>query len=162
MKKMLASLLVVGGVNAAVAADLVSTKLMSLELARDIAQKAVDACRAKGYQVAAVVTDRSGESQVVLRDIYANKFNVDIATRKAGTSILSGAGSGEIRKSRSDIRAELNHVDGVIILDGGLPIRAGGALIGALGVSGAPTGAADEACAQKALEAVADRLEFTE
>jgi uncharacterized protein GlcG (DUF336 family) len=148
--------------NAAVAADLVSTKLMSLELARDVAQKTVDACRAKGYQVAVVVADRSGESQVVLRDIYANKFNVEIATRKAGTSILSGASSAEIRKSRGDIRPELNHVDGIIIMDGGLPIRAGGALIGAVGVSGAPSGAEDEACAQKALNAVADRLEFTD
>jgi len=80
------------------AADLVPTKLMSMELARDIAQKTVEACRAQGYQVAAVVVDRGGEPQVVFRDVYANRFNVEIATRKANTSILSGANSSEIRK----------------------------------------------------------------
>ena len=144
------------------AADLLPTKLMTLELARDIAQKAVEVCRAQGYQVSAVVVDRGGEPQVVLRDVYANRFNVEIATRKAGTAILSGASSSELRKTRGDIRPELNHIDGIIIMGGGLPIRASGQLVGAIGVSGAPTGVLDEACAQKGLDAVNERLEFAE
>lgn len=142
------------------AADLVPTKLMTLELARDIAQKTVEACRAQGYQVAAVVVDRGGEPQVVFRDVYANRFNVEIATRKANTSILSGANSSELRKTRGDIRPELNHIDGIIIMDGGVVIRAGGQMVGAVGVSGAPTGVLDEACAQKGLDSVHERLEF--
>lgn len=162
MKKILLTLVLAAGAFAAQAGDLVPAKLMKLELARDIAQKTIDTCRAQGFQVAVVVADRSGEAQVVMRDVFANKFNVDIAARKAGTSIVSGGTSSELRKSRSDIRQELNHIDGLIIMDGGLPIRAGGALVGAVGVSGAPSGAADEACAQKALDAVADRLEFTD
>lgn len=144
------------------AADLVPTKLMSMELARDIAQKTVEACRAQGYQVAAVVVDRGGEPQVVFRDVYANRFNVEIATRKANTSILSGANSSELRKTRGDIRSELNHIDGIIIMDGGVVIRAGGQLVGAVGVSGAPDGLKDEACAQKGLDFVHERLEFAD
>ena len=144
------------------AADLLPTKLMSMELARDIAQKAVEACRTQGYQVSAVVVDRGGEPQVVMRDVFATRFNVEIATRKANTSILSGAPSSELRESRSDIRPELNHISGIIIMDGGLPIRAGGQLIGAVGVSGAPTGKIDADCSQKGIDAVNERLEFAE
>ncbi len=148
--------------NVDAASDLVPTKLMTMELARDIAQKSVEACRAKGYQIAAVVVDRSGNPQVILRDVFATRFNVEIATRKANTSILSGGPSSEMRKFREDIRPELNTVDGIIIMNGGLPIRAGGALVGAIGVSGAPDGELDAACAQKGLDAVTERLEFAE
>lgn len=155
-------LLVALGLTPVHAADLMSTKLMALELARDVAQKTVEACRAQGYQVAAVVVDRGGEPQVVFRDVFANRFNVEIATRKANTSVLSGAESSELRKTRGDIRPELNHINGIIIMDGGLPIRAGGQLIGAVGVSGAPTGKLDEACAQKGLDFVHERLEFAD
>jgi uncharacterized protein GlcG (DUF336 family) len=151
-----------GAGGAAAAPDLVPTKLISMELARDIAQKAVEACRAKGYQVAAVVVDRSGFPQVVLRDVYATRFNVEISTRKANAAILAGGASSELLAGRGDIRPELNHVDGLLVMGGGLPIRAGGALLGAIGVSGAPDGDLDEACSQKALDAVADRLEFSE
>ncbi len=52
--------------------DLIQVKRMSMELARDIAQGAVDACREEGYQVSAVVVDRSGIEQVVLRDVNAS------------------------------------------------------------------------------------------
>jgi uncharacterized protein GlcG (DUF336 family) len=49
-----------------------------------------------------------------------------------------------------------------MVLDGGLPIRAAGTLVGAVGVSGAPGGDKDEACAKKALDSVFDRLEFAD
>ncbi len=74
--------------------------------------------------------------------------------------VMSGIASGEFKAARSDIRQELNHIDGLIVMQGGLPIRAGGSLIGAVGVSGAPGGDKDEACAAVAIKAIADRLEF--
>ena len=58
----------------AIAGDVVSVKLMTLELARDIAQGAIDACRKDGYQVSVVVVDRSGRTQVLMRDIFANQY----------------------------------------------------------------------------------------
>ena len=39
-------------------------------------------------------------------------------------------------------------------------IEAGGSLLGAIGVSGAPGGAADEVCAKAGIAAIADSLEF--
>ncbi|MCW8852985.1 MAG: heme-binding protein, partial [Gammaproteobacteria bacterium] len=63
---------------------------------------------------------------------------------------------------REDIRPELNHMKGIIIMQGALPIEIAGSRIGAIGVSGAPGGDLDERCAQQALDALVERLEFAE
>jgi uncharacterized protein GlcG (DUF336 family) len=97
-----------------------------------------------------------------MRDVHASRFTVQIARDKANAVILSGVASGDFRDNRRDIQQEMNHVDGILVLQGGLPIRAGGALLGAIGVSGAPGGERDEACAQIAVDAVQERLEFAE
>lgn len=144
------------------AADVLNVKLMTLDLARDIANHTLDACRKQGYNVSVVVVDRDGAPQVVLRDNYVARFATEIAQRKAGAVILSGVSSGELRKNRADMRAELNELPGVFLLQGGLPIRAGGSLIGAVGVSGAPGGDKDETCAAAGLKAVQERLDFAE
>jgi uncharacterized protein GlcG (DUF336 family) len=151
-----------GWIPAAGADDLVSTKLMALELASDIASRAVKFCRDKGYQVSAVVVDRSGIEQVVMRDVYASRFTIQIARDKANAVILSRTKSGDLRRNRADIRPELNHVDGLLVMEGGVPILAGGSLIGAVGVSGAPGGDKDEACAMAAIRSVQDRLDFAD
>ncbi|MHB8534154.1 MAG: GlcG/HbpS family heme-binding protein [Sulfuricaulis sp.] len=144
------------------AADVMNVKLMTLELARDIADHALAFCRKQGYQVSVVVVDRSAVAQVVLRDVYVSGFATQIAERKANAVILSGVSSGEFSQNRADIRAELNQIPGVLLLPGGLPIRAGGSLIGAVGVSGAPGGEKDETCAAAGIKAVQDRLDFAE
>jgi uncharacterized protein GlcG (DUF336 family) len=140
--------------------DLLPVRQISLELARDIAMTAVEACRKDGYNVSAVVLDRAGNVQVALRDTLATRHTLEIAERKAGMSVMSGSDSGEFRAARDDIRVELNHIDGLIVMDGALPIRAAGSLIGAVGVSGAPGGDKDAACAAAALKSVEERLEF--
>lgn len=144
---------------AAAQPDVLPVKQISLELARDIAMGAVEACRGQGYNVSAVVLDRAGNVQAALRDTLAARHTLEIAERKAGMSIMSGIDSGEFRAARGDIRPELNHIDGLIVMEGGLPIRAAGSLIGAVGVSGAPGGDKDAACAA-ALQKVEERLEF--
>jgi len=144
------------------AADIVTNRGISLELAEEIARAAVVACRDQGWQVSAVVVDRAGVPQALLRDQNASRFTIQIATEKANAVILSGVASSDFRRNRDDIRQEMNHVDGILVLEGGLPIRAAGALLGAVGVSGAPGGERDEACARKALESVQERLEFAD
>jgi uncharacterized protein GlcG (DUF336 family) len=140
--------------------DVMSVKQITLELARDIAMASVDACRQEGYNISAVVLDRAGNVQVAMRDTLAARHTLEIAERKAGMTIMSGIDSGEFRAARGDIRPELNHIDGLIVMEGGLPIRAAGSLIGAVGVSGAPGGDKDAACASAALKKVEERLEF--
>jgi uncharacterized protein GlcG (DUF336 family) len=144
------------------ATDVVTTKLMTLELAHDIARGAIDACRKGGYQVSVVVTDRSGEPLVVMRDVYSNKFFTQLAHGKANAVVLSSTSSGELRNNRSDIVNELNHLEGVLVLAGGLPIETAGSIIGAVGVSGAPAADKDEACAQHGIDAVQERLDFAD
>lgn len=148
--------------NAVQADDVVASRLMSLELASDIAKAAVTACRELGYQVSAVVVDRSAVEQVVLRDVHASRFNTELARKKANAVILSAASGTEFLQNRPEIIATMNQLDDVLVLQGGLPIRAAGSMIGAIGVSGALGGDKDEICAAKALESVADRLAFIE
>jgi uncharacterized protein GlcG (DUF336 family) len=156
------SLAVLAATLPARADDLVEVRRMTMELADEVARGAVLACREQGWQVAAVVVDRTGVPQAVLRDVHASRFTIQIAQDKANAAILSGVPSAEFRRNREDIRQEMNHVRGILVLEGGLPIRAAGALVGAVGVSGAPGGDKDEACAATALEAVQERLDFAD
>lgn len=147
---------------AAMAEDVVGVKLMTLEVASDIATAAVEACRKDGYQVSVVVVDRAARTQVVMRDVFANQYFTQLAQGKANAVILSGTGSGELRVNRADIADELNLLEGILVLDGGLPIRVAGSIIGAVGVSGAPGGDLDAACAQRGIDAVQERLDFAD
>lgn len=144
------------------AVDVLTVRTISLDLATDIALGAISECRKLGYQVSAVVVDRHGTIQVAMRDDLASRFTLQIAEEKANAVILSGVNSAELRKNRADIQQELNHIEGLIVLAGGVKITAGGHNIGALGVSGAPGGDIDEACALKALKTVKERLEFAD
>lgn len=154
-------LLVTASVVAAPPPDVLPVKQISLELARDIAMGAIDACRRDGYNVSAVVLDRAGNVQVALRDTLAARHTLEISERKAGMAIMAGTPTGDFRAARGDIRPELNHIGGLIVMDGALPIRAAGSLIGAVGVSGAPGGEKDAACAAAALQKLEERLEFS-
>ena len=161
-KMMMAAGLLAAAAPALAADDVISTRLMTAELAADIAKAAMLDCRAKGYQVSAVVVDRAANTQVVMRDTLAARFTIQIAEEKANAVVMSGVSTKDFVDNRSDIRAEMNHVNGIIMLEGGLPITAAGSNLGAVGVSGAPGGDIDAACAQAGLDAVADRLAFIE
>lgn len=142
------------------AADVVSSKNIGMELSRDIANEAVMACRKDGYNVSAVVVDRHGLTRAMLRDDLASRFTLEIAQRKANMTVMAWMDSGPFRDARGDIQQELNHIDGLIVMDGGVKITASGFNLGAVGVSGAPGGEKDAACARAALEKLAERIEF--
>ena len=142
------------------AADVVSDKSIGMDLARDVANETIIACRKDGYHVSAVVVDRHGLVRAALRDDLAARFTLEIAERKANMTIIAWTDSGQFKKARPDIRQELNHIDGLIVMDGGIKIVSGGYNIGAVGVSGAPGGEKDAACANKALEKLNQRIEF--
>jgi uncharacterized protein GlcG (DUF336 family) len=144
----------------ALAADVVSDKSIGMELARDVANETILACREDGYHVSAVVVDRHGLIRAALRDDAAARFTLEIAERKANMTVMAWTDSGQFKSARSDIRQELNHIDGLIVMDGGIKIISGGYNLGAVGVSGAPGGEKDAACARKALEKLNERIEF--
>ena len=142
------------------AADVVNERNIGMELARDIANETIIACRGDGYNVSAIVVDRHGLVRSALRDDLAARFTLEIAERKANMTVMAWTTSGQFRQSREDIRQELNHIDGLIVMEGGVPIVSGGFNLGAVGVSGAPGGDKDAACAQKALSKLTERIEF--
>ena len=142
------------------AKDVVTDKSIGMELARDIVNAAVQVCRKAGYSVSAVVVDRHGLMRAALRDDSAARFTLEIAERKANMTVMAWTDSGEFRKARKDIQQELNHINGLIVMEGGIKITASGYNIGAVGVSGAPGGDKDAMCAKKAIEQLNERIEF--
>jgi len=142
------------------AADVVSEKSIGMDLARDIANETILACREDGYHVSAVVVDRHGLLRAALRDDLAARFTLEIAERKANMTVMAWTDSGQFKEARADIRQELNHIDGLIVMDGGIKIVSSGYNLGAVGVSGAPGGDKDASCARKALKKLNERIEF--
>ena len=142
------------------AGDVIVDKSIGMELSRDIANETILACRKDGYHISAVVVDRFGLVRASLRDDRASRFTLEIAERKANMTVMAWTDSGTFKKARADIQQELNHIEGLIVMEGGIKIIAGGYNIGAVGVSGAPGGDKDAACAKKALDKLAERIEF--
>lgn len=164
-RKLLAGMLAVSLSGAASAADepaLVTFQALSLETAQALADATLAACRKAGFQIAVAVVDRSGIPQVVLRDRFAGAHTPDTATRKAwtaasfNTDTLALADTTQAGKTQSGVR-QVTHA---LMIGGGVPIEVAGSLVGAVGVSGAPGGEQDDACARSGLAAIEERLLF--
>jgi len=152
------------GPNPARAEDdpLVTFRVLSPESALVAAQAALDYCRAEGYQVSVVVVDRFGIEQVLLRDRFAGPHTPSTARRKAWTAVsfrtdtLSLSELAETDKTFSGLR----HVDGALLLGGGVPISAAGSIVGGIGISGAPSGQVDDTCARAGAEEIETEIAF--
>jgi len=139
-----------------------AVKLMTPGTALKAAQAALGQCRKDGYQVAVAVVDRSGVTQVVLRDRYAGPHTVDMAIDKAWTAVSFRTPTGELAKATQPGSAQsgIRNRPRVAAVAGGLVIESGGALVGGIGVSGAPGGDRDDVCAKAGIAAIRDSLEF--
>jgi uncharacterized protein GlcG (DUF336 family) len=137
-------------------------KSLSPEVALEAAQAALKQCRDNGFQVAVSVVDRFGQPQVLLRDRFAGLPAADTATAKAYTALSFRAATSELAKSirSGQMDAGLARLPHIAMLAGGLTIETGGTLLGGIGVSGAPGGDKDEACARAGLDAIRDKLDF--
>lgn len=141
----------------------VGYEALTPEVALDLAQATLEACRERGFQIAVAVVDRSGLVQVVLKDRYAGIHTVDTATRKAWTAASFKTNTldlSEVASEGGEMWA-LRLVSNALPLGGGIYIENGeGALLGAVGVSGAPGGEMDHECANVGLESIEDLLLF--
>jgi len=139
-----------------------TVKIMTPEAALKAAQAALKKCRDDGFQVTVAVVDRSGVTQVVLRDRFAGPHTVDMAVDKAWTAATFRTPTGEIEKATRPgmPQSGVRNRPRVAAVAGGLPIEAGGALVGGIGVSGAPRGELDDVCATVGIAAIRDSLEF--
>lgn len=139
-----------------------STRSLTPETALAAARAALEHCRKAGYQVGVVVVDRAGLPQVFLRDRYAGAHTVQVAVDKAWTAAsfriptTTLAVETQAGKAMSGLRGQPR----VVAAGGGLVIESAGSVVGAIAVSGAPGGDADDACAKAGIAAIADALEF--
>ena len=142
------------------AQGILNEKNISLSLAQEAATAAVDQCRKDGYRVSVTVVDRSGQTKVVLSDDGASPHTLNTSRRKAYTALTFRASTTEMAKriASNPAAANLKDIQDVIILGGGLTLRAGDEVIGAIGVGGAPGGDKDEVCGQAGIDKIAGRL----
>jgi uncharacterized protein GlcG (DUF336 family) len=139
-----------------------NVKSMTVETALAAARGALEHCRSQGYQVGVAVVDRAGLVQALLRDRHAGAHTLDAASDKAWTAAsfriatTSLAVETQAGKPMSGLRA----LPRVLAAGGGLPIESAGMLVGGIGVSGAPGGEADDACAKAGIAKIADALEL--
>ena len=151
-----------GSVQTRAQESLVTYKSLTPEIALDLARAALADCQHRGYQVAVAIVERFGVIQVVLRDRYAGPHTPPTASGKAWTAAT-------FRNSTSNLftisqpgmmQAGIRTLPGAVIIGGGLVVESGGSQVGAIGVSGAPGGDADEACAKAGIEAIQGKLDF--
>lgn len=155
MKKvMMAAALVAGSISLTAQADALNQKNLSLAQANALATSAIQACVAKNYQVTVTVVDRAGVVKAVQRTDNAGPHTVKASEMKAYTALSAKNASGKVMDAaQSNAGAQnMRDIPGFLLLAGGLPVKEGDEVIGAIGIGGAPGGHLDEACAQAAID----------
>jgi len=140
-------------------AQLVSNKDLSLAMAVSMAHTAIQTCTAQGYRVSAHVVGRNGEVIVAMRGDNTGPHTLENSMKKAYTARAQRRSSGEFAQSVKDnFTAGALHLSNIVPAQGALPIKVGEDTIGAIGISGAPGGDKDEACAKAGIDKVAADL----
>ena len=140
-------------------AQLANHKDLSLATALAIATTASDTCKGQNYRVSVSVVGRNGEPLVQLRGDDTSPHTLEFSFRKAYTARTFRIASGEIaNRFKQDPAYFAVHVPNTVPSQGALPIKIGEETIGAVGVSGAPGGEKDEACAKAGIDKIADQL----
>ncbi|MBI3373752.1 MAG: heme-binding protein [Betaproteobacteria bacterium] len=137
-------------------------RFLTPETALKAAQAALRKCRDNSYQVAVAVVDRMGITQVVLRDRFAGPHTPDMAISKAWTALSFRTNTSEFADATQAGRPQsgVRHRPGIAAVGGGLLVQGGGNLLGGIGVSGAPGGKEDDACAAAGIAAIEESLAF--
>jgi uncharacterized protein GlcG (DUF336 family) len=157
----LAATLLAGG-QAAAEEKFVTFRVMTVELALELARAALRHCRAQGWQAAVAVVDRFGVVQVVLRDRFAGPHSPNTAISKAWTAVSFRGNTTQLEENSQAGKpaSGIRHAPGVIMVGGGALVESRGSMVGGVGVSGAPSGLSDDACARAGIAAIEDKLAF--
>ena len=141
---------------------LASSLSLTTAAALQAAQAALARCDKDGFPVSVAVVDRGGHTLAVLRNGLAGAHTVQTATSKAATALSFRTDTTELAALTQPGRpaSGVRSLPGVVIVGGGMMIRAKGSLVGAIGVSGAPGGDADDVCAKAGITAISDALEL--
>ena len=140
-------------------AQLITHRDLSLSLALSMAQGALEACKARGFNVSVVVVDRGGDTLVALKGDEAGPHTMENARRKAYTARsfrMTTQAFIDDMKTRP-ARREQTTLPGVIAINGGVPIKVGNDVLGGIGLSGSP--GVDEECVNAGIEKVKSQLQ---
>jgi len=140
----------------------VTFQVMKPEVAFEMAQAAMQNCRDQGYQVGVTVVDRFGIPQVFLRDRFAGLHVYETSRRKAWTAVSFRESTTALNDATQPgtISQGIRQLSEALPLGGGLVVEGAATIVGAIGVSGAPSPEADDVCAQAGIDAVADQIAF--
>lgn len=155
-----ASVIIVGAVfgSSLCAAEPLQTHRIPAALAAEAVAEAVAACAHDGYQETAVLIDADGATIALLRGDGAGIHTLDSAHDKAYTSASFKRDTISLADlAKGDIGA-LGKLPHVLFFGGGVVIKVGNEVIGAIGAAGAPGAMLDDRCAHAGLEKIADRL----
>jgi uncharacterized protein GlcG (DUF336 family) len=139
-----------------------ATRSLTPETALSAAQAALKKCRDDGFQVAVAVVDRSGLTQVMLRDRLAGAHSPAMAADKAWSAVTFRTSTAELEQATRPGMPQNGIRDRprVVAVAGGMIIEGAGSLLGGIGVSGAPGGDRDEICAKAGIAAIRDSIDF--
>jgi uncharacterized protein GlcG (DUF336 family) len=163
MKKIISTLLMTTALTSGCAIaqsgpGLVSERSISTSAALELATAALERCRADGYKVTITVLNRHARTAVVLSDDGVNPHTVENSMRKAYTAFTTRSPSAEMAKRTQPGLSGFMQLEKITTIEGGLPIFAAKELVGAVGISGAPGGEKDAACAQAGIDKISKSL----
>ncbi|GHE66172.1 hypothetical protein GCM10019059_27350 [Camelimonas fluminis] len=141
----------------AFAQDLPTAPYLPLDLAVKAADAALKACAAEGHNVSVAIVARDGATKVLVKADNAGPHTGSSAQGKAFASAAMGRDTAGIAEfiAAKPANDGLRNMDArMVIQAGGLPIKFGKALVGGVGVGGAPTGDIDAGCALAGLKAI--------
>ena len=155
-----AALLVPFASGPAAAQGLSKTSRMNAMVAYAAVSAAVETCAKQNQKVTAVVLDSSGAQQAFLRGDGAGIHTVEMADYKAYTALSFRTDGIDLveRASKGNVPGAIGKLPRLILAQGGVVIRAGEEIVGAIGVSGARGNNIDTACARAAVDHIKDRL----
>jgi len=130
-------------------------KNVSMAMSMAVMQGALDQCTKDGYKVSVVIVDKGGNVAASVRGDGTGPHTMEFARMKAYTARTRNQTSLQTMKLLEDpANAFIRQIPNVVGVGGGVPIRVGNEVIGAVGVSGAPGGEKDEVCANAGIAKV--------
>jgi uncharacterized protein GlcG (DUF336 family) len=159
MKSLTIAILLGAGSLAVPANDILLVQhALSAQAAFQIAQGAVDKCGADGYHISLTILDSAGQVKLSLRGDSTGPHTLEHSRKKSYTALTFKRSSAETAKAWESRPTPPPAIEGTVAAGGGVPIKVGNEVIGAIGVSGAPGGDKDEACALAGIAKVSEQL----
>ncbi len=129
---------------------------MTQELGSKLVTEALSVCHGMNRQGVAAVVDRGGNLVALMRDDNVGPHNTQAAWRKAFTALSTKTPTKQlaVKAQSSPDSVNLNTVNELLLLGGGVPVKYRGQVIGAVGMAGTGGAESDDQCGADAINKV--------